>query len=102
MHVTIPRLIQMLCLVGFIAGCAGTPQLGAELARDDFRNGLAQWSIELERPGSVRAVDGVLDIDVPAGATLWFKPELSGPLAITFVATAIAAGGPNDRVSDMN
>lgn len=108
MHVTIPRLIQMFCVVGFIASCAVTshndhsPELGAELARDDFRNGLEQWSIELERPGSVRAVDGVLDIDVPAGATLWFKHELSGPVAITFVATAIAAGGSNDRVSDMN
>jgi hypothetical protein len=108
MHVTIPRLVHMFCLVGFIAGCAGTshndhsPPLGTELARDDFRNGLERWSIELERPGSVRAVDGVLDVDVPAGATLWFKPEVSGPVAITFVATAIAAGGPNDRVSDMN
>lgn len=108
MHVTIPRLIQMLCLVGLITGCAVTsrndqsPPLGAELARDDFRDGLAQWSIELERSGSVRAVEGVLEIDVPAGATLWFKLEFSGPVAITFVATAIAAGGPNDRVSDMN
>jgi hypothetical protein len=63
---------------------------------------LQQWSIELEQPGTVRALDGVLEIDVPAGTTLWFKPELSGPIAIMFDATAIAAGGPNDRVSDLN
>jgi len=79
-----------------------TPKLGAILARDDFKNGLDQWSVELEHPGSVRASDGVLDIDVPAGATLWFKHELTGPIAIVFDATAVAAAGKNDRVSDMN
>lgn len=78
------------------------PKLGALIVSDDFRHGLDQWVIELEQPGSVRAADGVLDIDVPAGATLWFKHELSGPISIVFDATAIAAGGENDRVSDMN
>jgi hypothetical protein len=91
-----------------LAACAtpshsgGPPELGAVLASDNFQNGLQQWSIELEQPGTVRTVDGALEIDVPAGATLWFKHELSGPVAIVFDATAIAAGGPNDRVSDMN
>jgi hypothetical protein len=80
----------------------GEPKLGAVLASDDFNHGLDQWSIELEQPGAVRASNGVLDIDVPAGATLWFKYELTGPVAIVFDATAIAAGGANDRVSDMN
>jgi hypothetical protein len=78
------------------------PKLGAVIASDDFKRGLDQWSIELEQPGSVRAVDGVLDIDVPAGATLWFKQQLTAPVAIVFDATAVSAGGPNDRVSDMN
>ena len=78
------------------------PNLGALLASDDFNRGFEQWAVELEQPGSVRASDGVLDIDVPAGATLWFKQELSGPVAIVFEATAICAGGRNDRVSDMN
>ena len=88
------------------ASCATTtpdgPKLGAVIASDDFQHGLDQWVLELEQPGSVRAADGVLDIDVPAGATLWFKHELTGPVAIVFDATAVAAGGPNDRVSDMN
>lgn len=85
--------------------CATSPsisQLGTVIAGDDFEAGVDQWSIELEQPGSVRAMDGVLDIDVPAGATLWFKRELTGPVAIVFDATAVAAGGANDRVSDMN
>jgi len=69
---------------------------------DDFQAGLEQWAIELEQGGVVRAENGVLDIDVPAGATLWFKHELTAPVAIVFDATAVSAGGPNDRVSDMN
>ena len=44
----------------------------------------------------------MLDIDVPAGVTLWFKPHLEGPLSIEFEATAVAEGGPNDQVSDLN
>jgi hypothetical protein len=108
MHVMIRHLVFILCLAGLAAGCTVTsnarhsPRLGVELARDDFRNGLEQWSIELERPGTVRAADGVLEIDVPAGATLWFNHELTGPVAISFQATAVAAAGPNDRVSDLN
>jgi hypothetical protein len=99
--------IPTIVLIGaaVLSGCAtrtGEPRLGSLLASDDFQSGLKQWSFELERPGTVRAADGALDIDVPAGATLWFKQELHGSVAIIFEATVIAAGGPNDRVSDMN
>lgn len=99
----ISALVAIAC-----AGCASSPgrssqsELGALLVSDDFHQGLNHWVIELEQPGSVRAADGVLDVDVPAGATLWFKHELTGPVAIVFEATAVSAGGPNDRVSDMN
>jgi len=72
------------------------------LIADDFKHGLSNWSIELEKPGHVEAKDGVLDIDVPAGATLWFKTKLQGPLLIEYHAKVIAQGGPNDRVSDLN
>ncbi|MEO8017962.1 MAG: DUF6250 domain-containing protein [Pseudomonadota bacterium] len=78
-----------------LAGCATGPA-------DDFRHGLDQWHIEAEKPGRITAAKGVLDIDVPAGVTLWFKPRLEGPVRIEFEATAVAAGGPNDRVSDLN
>lgn len=98
----------------FLAGClaaalmmpcawsATPPRLGALLHSDDFRNGLDQWHIEARQPGSITAREGVLDIDVPAGTTLWFKAELRSPVAIVFDATAVAQGGPNDRVSDLN
>lgn len=77
-------------------------RIGKLLYADDFRNGLGQWVAEMQKPGSVSAHDGVLDIDVPAGLTLWFRPELHGPVMISYDATVVSAGGPNDRVSDLN
>jgi hypothetical protein len=41
-------------------------------------------------------------MDVPAGCTVWFRPELRGPVVIEYEATMIRRGGPNDRVSDLN
>jgi hypothetical protein len=72
------------------------------LFADDFSHGLANWSPELEKGGTVDASDGVLTIDVPAGASIWFKPMLSGPVVIEYEATVVSQGGANDRVSDLN
>jgi len=82
-----------------LTGCASPP--GKLLYRDDFTN-LSNWHIEAEKPGRIIAANGVLDIEVPAGVTLWFKPSLEGPLTIAFEATAVSEGGPNDQVSDLN
>ncbi len=75
---------------------------GAELHRDDFDAGLSRWHIEAEKPAKISAANGVLDIDTPAGVTLWFKPKLTGPIAIEFDATAVSEGRVNDEVSDLN
>lgn len=72
------------------------------LAHDDFRHGLGQWVTELQDGGSVTAADGVLDIDVPSGATVWFRHRLDGPYVLEYTATAVSAGGASDRVSDLN
>ena len=72
------------------------------LFTEDFRSGLAHWTSELEMPGKVEARAGVLTIDVPAGSTLWFRPELSGAVSIQYEARMVQAGGPNDRGSDLN
>jgi hypothetical protein len=69
---------------------------------DDFRHGLAQWVVELEKGGSVAARDGILSIEVRAGCTVWLRPELTSPVEIQYEARMIQAGGPNDRVSDLN
>jgi hypothetical protein len=77
-------------------------RLGKVLFSADFTNGLGAWRVEMEQPGTVTAKDRVLDIDVPAGVTVWLRQKLDGPVMIQYQATAISAGGPNDRVSDLN
>lgn len=75
---------------------------GPVLHSDDFTKGLDQWLVQAHQPGRVTAADGILDIDVPAGTSLWFRQRLSGPIAIRYEAQAVSEGGPNDRVSDLN
>jgi hypothetical protein len=90
-----------LTLLGVLAGCAAQPEqdsLPAGVLRD-----LRHWIVEAEQPAARTYLrDGVLDIDSPAGITLWLNHELSGPVEISFDATAVAAGGANDQVSDLN
>ena len=75
---------------------------GKLLYADDFTHGLSSWHVEMEKPGTVSAKRGVMDIDVPEGMTVWFRYILSGPVMVQYEATVISAGGPNDRVSDLN
>jgi hypothetical protein len=72
------------------------------IGSDDFDHGLSQWRIEAEKPPALTVQNGSLDIDAPAGLTLWWKQKLHGPLVIEYHATAVQAGGTNDRVSDLN
>ena len=95
------RLALVLFSIAAAGGCAVQPPRPQLLFADDFANA-DNWVLETEQPAQVVARDGVLDIDTPAGLTLWFKHGLAGPLAIEFEATAVAAGGPNDEVSDLN
>ncbi len=89
--------------LAFLEGCrTGSADAVDVLYGDDFQGGLSKWIIESERPGRFSAQDGVLDIDTPAGATLWFREPLSGPVAIEYEVAAISAGGANDKVSDIN
>ncbi|MFC4507486.1 MULTISPECIES: DUF6250 domain-containing protein [Streptomyces] len=81
---------------------SAAPRRGRLIARDDFRHGLGRWAVELEQGGTVTASHGVLEVDVPAGATIWFRRPLEGPYVLEYVATPVAEGGANDRVSDLN
>src|SRR5579862_7042693 len=75
MLLAIGRLLALFTLV------AGEPEAPLRIAKllyaEDFRSGLGRWSAELEKPGRVEAKDGTLEMDVPAGCTVWFRPELS-------------------------
>jgi hypothetical protein len=76
--------------------------IGELLVADDFSGDLSKWHTEMEKGGTVRAANGQLEIDVPGGCTVWLKERLSGPVLISYEATMVAEGGPNDRVSDLN
>jgi hypothetical protein len=65
-------------------------------------NALDDFTIELEDAGDVAIRDGKLVVDVPAGATIWLSEKFTGPLLIEYDVTAVDAGGPTDRVSDLN
>ena len=85
-----------------LAGCSTQPTARTPLYADEFASA-EHWVVEAEQPiARVTARDGVLDIDTPAGLTLWFEPRLTGPVEIEFEATAVAEGGANDQVSDLN
>ncbi|WP_052720560.1 DUF6250 domain-containing protein [Actinoplanes rectilineatus] len=72
------------------------------VTHDNFTKNADKWFAELQSGGTVEARDGVLDVDVPGGATVWLKQELAGPYEIEYTATPIQAGGPNDLVTDLN
>jgi len=79
--------------------------LGAAPVRplaDDFRHGLGHWQLEAEAPAVVVAQGGVLDLDTPKGLSVWWRERLTGPVAIDYDVKAVAAGGPQDAVSDVN
>lgn len=76
--------------------------VGELLFQDDFSSGVENWHSELQKDGTVRASNGALEIDVPGGCSVWLKRRLEGPLMISYEATAVSAGGANDRVSDLN
>jgi hypothetical protein len=78
-------------------------EIGDVLQRDDFAGPETRdWLPELEEGGTVAALAGRLVVDVPRGATVWFRHEQTGPILLEYDATAVSRGGPNDRVSDLN
>lgn len=96
------RILAGLGAALLLPGCVPAARGQRVIHRDDFRHGLGQWIVEAERPGRFAAANGVLDIDSPAGVTLWFRHRLESPVVIKYAVTAVAEGGPNDHVSDIN
>ncbi|MFF7448854.1 MULTISPECIES: DUF6250 domain-containing protein [unclassified Streptomyces] len=91
-----------LAALGPAGNAAAGPRHRRLIAHDDFRHGLRQWAVELEKGGTVTASRGTLEVEVPAGATIWFRKRLEGPYVIEYTATPVSEGGVNDRVSDLN
>lgn len=87
------RAALALCLIA--AGCApaARPAVTIPAASD--------WRVEAEQAAFVSLGD-MIDIETPAGLSLWYARELKGPVAIEFDALAVSEGGANDQVSDLN
>jgi hypothetical protein len=77
-----PALLALFTLVA--AEPAAPFRIARILYSDDFNGGLNPWVAEFEQPGTVEAKNGILQLDVPAGATVWFRPELRGPVMIQY------------------
>lgn len=63
---------------------------------------LSQWAVEQMPGGTVSTRDGALVIEDAGGCTVWFREKLAAPVEISYEVTAVYAGGPHDRVSDVN
>ena len=96
-------LLLALTATGLSAG-----QAGEVVFQDDFEKDLSRWVVEQTPSGTTKIINGQLDIDdAPGpkdkgGCTVWFKEKLTGPLRISYEATMVQKGGPNDRISDLN
>ena len=79
------------------------PCFGADLLRrDDFVKDMGNWMVE-QMPGGRFAIEnGALTIEDAGGCTVWWREKLTAPVLVTYEATVVAAGGPFDRVSDLN
>lgn len=63
----------------------------------------SSWNVEAEDPATVvRFAGGEIEIDTPAGVSVWLRQVLASPVHISFEAMAVQRGGPNDHVSDLN
>jgi hypothetical protein len=91
------RSISLATLAGslFVASCAGGGPRAVTIPI------AGDWRIEAEQAAFVTFGD-VIDIETPAGLSLWYKRALRGPVAIDFDALAVSEGGAHDQVSDLN
>ena len=72
------------------------------MQKDDFAKDTGQWIVEQMPGGRVAIGGGDLVIEDVNGCTVWWREKLAAPVVITYEATVVSAGGPHDRVSDLN
>lgn len=87
-----------------VPACASTSlTTDASLTASAMPIAAQDWVMEAESGAArVSFEGGVIDIDTPAGLTLWFKEDLSAPVTISFEVMAVSEGGANDYGSDIN
>lgn len=93
-------LLTGFALLVTLCGCANQPP-GTSSSPEPTAN-LAAWAVEQMPGGTVTTRDGALVIEDAAGCTVWFRQKLTAPVEISYDVTVVSAGGPHDRISDLN
>ena len=75
---------------------------GQLIYEDDFADSSDRWVVEQMPGGTAEFSDGQLEIEDAKGCTVWLREKLHAPILIEYDAVVIDAGGPHDRVSDLN
>lgn len=63
---------------------------------------LSNWVVEQMPGGKVYEKGDALVIEDEGGCSVWYKEKLTAPVEISYEVTVVSAGGPHDRVSDVN
>lgn len=93
----------MLSLWSFFLLLAVLPVPTGELvALDDFSTDQGRWVVEQMPGGKVTIGGDAMAIEDAGGCTVWWREKLTAPVVISYEATVVDAGGPHDRVSDLN
>jgi hypothetical protein len=62
-----------------------------------------RWVVEQMPGGSIQVDDhNRVEIQDASGCTLWWREPVTAPVEISYDVTVVSAGGPHDRVSDVN
>lgn len=91
---------RALCHRGCVLACGAFIATAAP-ARDAATDH-AQWSVEQMPGGRVRFADDRMEIESSGGTTVWWRTPLAAPIEISYRAEVVMAGGPHDRLSDLN
>lgn len=77
------------------SACATAPQPGS-------MPDASHWAVEQMPGGEVKITTDSIEISDAGGCTVWWRQKLAAPFLVSFDVTFISAGGPHDRVSDLN
>ncbi|HUR57874.1 MAG TPA: DUF6250 domain-containing protein [Opitutaceae bacterium] len=91
----VQRFALALAIAGLASSCATTqpaPNPGD----------IKLWAVEQMPGGTVKIAGRALELEDASGCTVWWREKLTAPVTISYTVTALARGGPYDRVSDVN
>lgn len=76
------------------------------ILNDDFSGKESAGNYIIEKSNkdtnAVQFRDGQMELDSEGGLTVWYREKLKGDIRISFDRMVVMAGGPHDRLSDLN